>query len=110
MTSDSGGLNGYRWILVWDRAPIHRSKKVTVYLAEHPEIVVEWLPPYAPEINPEEFCHGNVKQQIKNATPVDKYELLTIVNRGFARLRHRPDLILSFFRHAGLSVKQLWSN
>jgi transposase len=99
-----------RWILVWDRAPIHRSKKVTVYLAEHPEIVVEWLPPYAPEINPEEFCHGNVKQQIKNATPVDKYELLTIVNRGFARLRHRPDLILSFFRHAGLSVKQLWSN
>jgi hypothetical protein len=38
------------------------------------------------------------------------YELLTIVNRGFARLRHRPDLTLSFFRHAGLSVKQLWSN
>jgi hypothetical protein len=48
----------------------------------------------------EEFCHGNVKQQIKNATPVDKYELLTIVNRSFARLRHRPDLILSFFRQA----------
>jgi hypothetical protein len=63
--------------LVWDRAPIHRSKKVTVYLAEHPEIVVEWLPPYAPEINPEEFCHGNVKQQIKNATPVDKYEVFS---------------------------------
>jgi hypothetical protein len=27
-----------------------------------------------------------------------------IVNRGFARLRHRPNLILSFFRHAGLSI------
>jgi hypothetical protein len=48
--------------------------------------------------------------KIKNATPVDNYELLTIVNRDFARLRHRLDLILSFFRHAGLSVKQLWSN
>jgi hypothetical protein len=55
----------------------------------------------------EEFCHGNIKQQIKNATSVNKYELLTIVNRSFARLRHCPDLILSFFRHARLSVKQL---
>src|SRR2546423_3648961 len=90
--------------------PSTEVKRLQSTFAEHPEIVVEWLPPYAPEINPEEFCHGNVKQQIKNATPVDKYALLTIVNRGFARLRHRPDLILSFFRHAGLSVKQLWSN
>jgi hypothetical protein len=30
------------------------------------------------------------------------------VDRGFARLRQRPDLILGFFRHAGLSVTQLW--
>jgi transposase len=29
-------------------------------------------------------------------------------DNGFARLRHRPDLIISFIHHAGLSVKQLW--
>jgi putative transposase len=56
------------------------------------------------------FVMATSNNKFKNATPVDKYELLTSVNLGFARLRHRPDLILSFFHHAGLSVKQLWSN
>jgi hypothetical protein len=32
------------------------------YLALHPEIHVEFLPAYAPEVNPEEFCPGNVKR------------------------------------------------
>jgi transposase len=97
-----------RWILVWDRSPTHKSKTVTGYRADHPEMIVEWLPPYAPEINPEEYCHGNVKAHMKNATPMNKSALRVIVNRGFARLRQRPDLILGFFHHAGLSVKQLW--
>ena len=70
--------------------------------------MVEWLPPYAPEINPEEFCHGNVKQHLKNVTPENSAEMRQMVNRGFARLRHRPDLILVFFHQAGLVVKQLW--
>jgi transposase len=96
------------WILVWDRAPTHRAGVVAAYLGAHPEIIVEWLPPYAPELNAEEYCHGNVKRHLKNAVPATREELKLIVDRGFARLRHRPDLMLSFFHRAGLSVKQLW--
>lgn len=48
-------------IVVGDRASIHRSKKGMAYLAEHPAIPVEGLPPCAPDINPEEFCHSNLK-------------------------------------------------
>jgi transposase len=95
-------------IVVWDRASIHRGKKVMAYLAEHPAIHVEWLPPCAPDINPEEFCHGNVKTRMKNAMPLNREEIRNMANNGFARLRHRPDLIISFIHHAGLSVKQLW--
>jgi hypothetical protein len=75
-----------------------------------PEIIVEWLPPYAPEINPEECCHRNVKERVKNATPEMREELRVMVDDGFARLRNRPDSILGFIHHAGLSVKQLWLN
>ena len=96
------------WILIWDRAPIHRSKVVRNYLAQHPEIIEEQLPPYAPEINPEEYCHGNVKEHLKNATPASREELRAMVDQGFARLRHRPDLLLSFIHQAGLFVNQLW--
>lgn len=99
---------GGRFILVWDRAPTHRSRKVREYLGARPEIVVEWLPPYAPELNPEEYCHGNVKERIRNSTPATADELQVLVDRGFARVRQRPDLLLGFFRHAGLRVKQLW--
>ena len=37
---------------IWDRASIHRDRRVKAYLAAHPEISVEWLPAYAPELNP----------------------------------------------------------
>ena len=99
-------LNG-RTILIWDRARTHKSKKTQAYLAAHTEIGVEELPPYAPELNPEEFCHGNVKNHLKNARPADKTETRQMLNRGFARLHRRPDLLLSFFHAAGLSVRQL---
>jgi transposase len=52
-------------ILIWDRARIHRSKMTKAYLENHPEILIEELPAYAPELNPEEYCHGNVKNDSK---------------------------------------------
>ena len=98
---------GRPMIVIWDRLQAHRSREVKAYLAEHREIIVEWLPAYSPELNPEEGCHGNVKQGMRNAAPEDVEEIRRHANRGFARLRHRPDLILSFFHHAGYRMKRL---
>jgi transposase len=94
-------------VLIWDRLQAHRSAAVKTFLSEHPEIGIEWLPSYAPELNPEEDCHGNVKQGMRNATPETDEEIRAQADRGFARLRRRPDLLLGFFRHAGLRVKRL---
>lgn len=94
-------------ILIWDRARIHLSKATKTYLQKHPEILIEELPAYAPQLNPEEYCHGNVKQRLKNARPATRKEIRSMLDRGFARLRRRPDLLLGFFHAAGLSVKQL---
>jgi transposase len=94
-------------IIIWDRLQAHRSKVTKAFLAEHSEIDVEWLPAYAPELNPEEDCHGNVKDRMKGATPETEGEIREQADRGFARLRRRPDLLLSFFHHAGLRIKRL---
>jgi transposase len=96
-----------KFILIWGRASIHTSKKTKAYLRNQPEILVEELPPYAPQLNPEEYCHGNVKQHLKNARPASKEEIRFMLDRGFARLRRRPDLLLGFFHNAKLSVRQL---
>jgi transposase len=94
-------------MVIWDRLQAHRSAEVKAYRGEHTEIMVEELPTYAPDLNPEEGCHGDVKRHLLNATPEDTRQIRKQANRGFARLRHRPDLILAFFHHAGFRVKRL---
>lgn len=96
------------FILICDHAPIHTSEATIRYLWAHPEIIVEPLPKYAPELNPEEYCHGNVKAHLANSQPTDKSQMRQQLDWGFARLRRRPDLLLSFVHAAGLSVKHLW--
>ena len=94
-------------ILIWDRLQAHRSAAVKAFLAEHPEIGVEGPPSYAPELNPEEGCHGKVKEGMRDAMPEADEEIRAQAERGFARLRQRPDRLLGFFHHAGLRVKRL---
>ena len=94
-------------MVIWDRLQAHRSADVKGYRAQHPEIMVEELPTYAPDLNPEEGCHGDVKGHLLNATPEDTRQIRKQANRGFARLRRRPDLILAFFHHADYRVKRL---
>jgi transposase len=96
------------FILICDRLRIHTSEETIRYFWDHPEIIVEPLPKYAPELNPEEYCHGNVKAGLANATPANKQSMRRGLDRGFARLRRRPDLLLAFVHQAGLSVRQLW--
>ena len=81
---------------------------MNAYLAKHPEIHVEFLPAYAPEVNPEEFCHGNVKRSLKNSIFLSKQEIRKKLDKRFTALRKRPDVLLGCFHHAGLGLNQLW--
>src|SRR5512142_2829462 len=62
-------------MVIWDRLQAHRSAEVKVYRGQHPEIMVEELPTYAPDLNPEEGCHGDVKRHLLNATPEDTRQI-----------------------------------
>jgi transposase len=95
------------FIVIWDGARAHLSGKIKAYLVRHPEIMIERLPPYAPELNPEEYCHGHVKQQLRNLRVDDTTQLRRLLKREFARLRRRPKVLLGFIHHAGLTLKHL---
>jgi hypothetical protein len=96
------------FILIWDRARPHIATCVEAYLCGHPEIYVEPLPAHVPELNPEEYRHGNIKQHLKNLLPDDVAQIRRHLDNGFARLWRRPDLILSCIHHASLAPKHLW--
>jgi len=92
-------------LVIWDGLPAHRAKLVETFVAAHAaDYRIEWLPPYAPDLNPEELCNGAVKQEVLNATPESVDALLHQARRGFIRLGRRPHVLLGFFRHVGLDV------
>jgi transposase len=96
---------GQPLVVVWDRLNAHRAQAVQAFVAAHPDdYQIEWLPPYAPDLNPEELCNGAVKRDLLNATPGTVDELQRLARRSFRRLGRRPELLHSFFRHAGLRV------
>src|SRR3954452_11953504 len=92
-------------LVVWDRLNAHRSQLTTAFIAAHPQdYAVAYLPAYAPELNLEEQCNACVKRAMENALPGSVNDLHRLVRLEFARLQRRPKIIVSFFRHAGLSV------
>ncbi len=47
--------------LIWDRSRPHRATRVVTWLAQSRRIVVEWLPAYAPDLNPVEHVWSHTK-------------------------------------------------
>ena len=80
-------------------------RAVQAFLAAHAaDYQLEWLPSYAPELNPEELCNGAVKGALRNAQPGSVAELHRQARREFRRLARRTAELERFFQHAGLSV------
>ncbi len=95
-------------LVVWDRLNAHRSRATLGFIAAHrQDDAVAYLPAYAPELNPEEQCNALVKRAMANALPGSVADLHRLARRELSRLKHRPEMIVSFFRHAGLSVAGL---
>ena len=95
-------------LVVWDRLNAHRSKLTTAFIAAHPQdYAMAYLPAYAPELNPEEQCNAIVKRAMANAVPGAVADLHRLARREFSRLKRQPEMIVRFFRHAGLSVNGL---
>lgn len=92
-------------ILVWDRFGPHRwaAKKL---LAKHSRwLDIEWLPPYAPDLNPVEQCWNHTKYaDLANFIPEDIHDLHRAVQTSFHAQRSNSQLLRSYFNHAGLHL------
>jgi len=91
-------------ILVWDHLPAHRSRQVRQALERHRAwLRVEWLPAYAPELNPVEQLWAHLDATTLANTPVENMERLSrIVRRSVSRINRRAALGRGFLTHTGL--------
>jgi transposase len=91
-------------LLVWDRLPAHRSHLVRDFL-QSLDGWIEWeyLPTYAPELNPVEYIWAYWKQhELPNVCPKDYWQLGEAARRTLRRMRRRPRLIMAFWKQASL--------
>jgi transposase len=95
-----------RMTVIWDRSRIHsRSAAVREYLAGHPDIVVEDLPGYAPDLNPDELVWGWAKYgRLSNYAAPDVPALRAAIERELKLLREQRHLLRQFLNHTELPL------
>jgi transposase len=87
--------------LILDRLKAHRARLTRDWLAAHrSKIEVHYLPPYSPELNPDEGVNADLKQAVPRKAPArSKQQLKRAVLSHMRGLSKRPQRIRSIFQH-----------
>lgn len=91
--------------LILDNLRVHHGKIVVTWLAENKDkIEVFFLPPYAPESNPDEYLNHSLKLDVHSGNlPKTKKDIIHKIHSFMRRLQHRKDNVRAFFRHQAVS-------
>ena len=91
--------------LILDNLKVHHGKLVSTWLEKHKEkIELFFLPPYAPEYNPDEYLNHALKLSVHTGQlPYTAVDISHKIHSFMRRLQHNPLQVSSFFRHPRLS-------
>ena len=91
----------HRVFLILDQLNVHKAAKVRAWVRAHrDEIAIFYLPPYAPELNPDEYLNGDLKLGVAARAPARTKPELTKAARSHLRtLQRRPARVRRFFHH-----------
>ena len=91
-------------LLIWDRLPAHCSEKTQQFIRDQKgRLEMEYLPPYAPELNPVEYIWAHCKHhELPNVSAKHLWDLGDGARRALKRMRRRPTLITAFWKQASL--------
>lgn len=94
-----------KMFLILDNLRVHHSKRVQAWLEEHKEeIEVFFLPPYSPELNPDEYLNNDLKGRVHTSRAArNKDELKGKVRRAMCFLQRRPEHVARYFRHPSIA-------
>lgn len=87
-------------ILIVDGHSIHKAGIVKEYVeSTQMQLELYHLPPYSPQLNPDEQVWKNVKERVSKQMPSDKIHLRTLIQDALTRLQGLADIVKGFFRH-----------
>jgi len=91
-------------LIVWDGLPGHRSRAGWDFVQQQRgRLWLEFLPAYAPELNPVESLWSHWKQhELPNFCPTTFGQLSHHARQALRRMRRRPTLVIAFWQQAEL--------
>lgn len=90
--------------LIVDGSSVHTAKEVRDFVRNEERLRLFFLPPYSPELNPDEWVWKNVKHDRIGRTSVRSLgELKNAAESALRRLQKMPRIVLSFFADPKLS-------
>ena len=93
-----------RLLVIWDGAPVHRSRAVKEWLAQGAarRIQLERLPGYAPELNPDEGVWRYLKRvEMRNLVCASLEQLGREFRAAAGRLLNKPEVLYSCIKEVG---------
>ena len=92
---------GHKVYVILDNLRVHHSKKFEEWLKHnHEKIAVYYLPPYSPELNPDEYLNGRLKQDIHSGiSPRTKRDIRKKTRWFMQRHQRAPDKVKKLFEH-----------
>lgn len=89
--------------VIMDNLPLHKGKAVQAFLAANSDkIKIFYLPPYAPDLNPDEYLNNDLKQNVhrRSGLPRSKKELKSSVIAYMRHIQKSPAKVQSYFQTA----------
>lgn len=91
--------------LILDNLRVHHGKIVAAWLEKHKnQIEVFFLPPYAPESNPDEYLNHALKLDVHSGDlPHTVKDIKHKIHSFMRHLQHKSECVRAFFRHKAIS-------
>lgn len=87
-------------LLIWDNASWHKSDETSAFLRSKAgeRLWVARIPPYAPELNPDELVWANLKRvQLPNRVAKNSKALKQMAQEAMTVIQNSVELVKSFF-------------
>jgi transposase len=85
--------------VIVDDHPIHKAKLIKEFVvAQDGKLKLFYLPPYSPQLNPDEQVWAHVKRQVSRPLAHSNDETKRLAIGALRRIQKLPQLVKSFFR------------
>jgi transposase len=95
---------GRKVFLILDNLRVHHANIVKAWLEKNKDLIeVYYLPAYTPEMNPDEYLNGDLKQGIRASSPArTQKQLEKKILKHMRKLQALPKRVKSYFLHPAI--------